>query len=149
MDQIYPKTVFPALNGHRIWILHIWISRYQVSPLTGNFDFLDQICAERVFPVEKEKSEQHHWTLHVRIRLAFKFHLILTLLIFWGKFAQNGIFGRKQEKWANHWILHIRIRLGAMFLGAMAFLGQSRESWPSMAPLGHVQNSQTKMLWHF
>ena len=28
-------------------------------------------------------------------------------------------------------------------------LGQSRESWSSMAQLGHVENSQTKMIWHF
>ena len=31
----------------------------------------------------------------------------------------------------------------------MALLGQSRENWPSMAPLGHVEISQMKMLWHF
>ena len=30
---------------------------------------------------------------------------------------------------------------------AMALLGQVRESWPSMAPLGHVE--LTKTLWHF
>ena len=38
---------------------------------------------------------------------------------------------------------------GAIFLGAIALLGQPRESWPSMAPLGHVENPQTKMMWHF
>ena len=27
----------------------------------------------------------------------------------------------------------------------MALLGQSSESWPSMASLGHVENSQIKM----
>ena len=30
---------------------------------------------------------------------------------------------------------------------AMALLGQVRESWPSMAPLDHVE--LTKTLWHF
>ena len=62
----------------------------------------------------------------------------------------------------HHRILHIRIRLGAIFLGAMALLcqsrdswpstaplGQSRDSWPSTAPLDHVQNFRTKILWHF
>ena len=48
-----------------------------------------------------------------------------------------------------HWILHIPIRLGAIFLGAMALLSQSRKSWRSIAPLDHAENSQTKMLWHF
>ena len=65
---------------------------------------MDQICPKRVFPLENKKSEQHHW------------------------------------------ILHIRIRLGAIFLGAMALLGQSRESWPSMAPLGHVELTKMQKL---
>ena len=30
-------------------------SRYQVSPLADNFDFLDQIVPSRVFPTENEK----------------------------------------------------------------------------------------------
>ena len=49
----------------------------------------------------------------------------------------------------NHGILHIRVRLDAIFLGAMTLLGQSRESWPFMAPVGQVKNSQMKILWHF
>ena len=36
-----------------------------------------------------------------------------------------------------------------IFLGAMALLGQLGESLLPMAPLGQVQNSQTKTLWHF
>ena len=53
-------------------------------------------------------------------------------------------------------IILIFLTKGAIFLGAMAHLGhamalvgQSRESWPSMAPLGYVENPQTKMIWHF
>ena len=65
---------------------------------------MDEICPKSVFPVENEKSEQHHW------------------------------------------ITHIRIRQGAMFLGATALLGQSKEGWPPTAPLDHVENSQTKIL---
>ena len=67
----------------------------------------------------------------------------------------------------RHWILHIRISPGAIFLGAihflanqervdclwhlyahgfnknaMALLGPSRDSWPSMAPLGHVVSTK-------
>ena len=141
MDQICSKSGFPIKNRkseYHHWILNVWISvgtkfqlqliilifwtkfaqkgyfhsetekvRYQISASTDNFDFLDQICPKRVFPLKNKKIEQHHW------------------------------------------ILHHRIRLGAIFLGAMALLGQSRESWPSMALLGHVENSQMKMLWHF
>ena len=63
---------------------------------------------------------------------------------------KKGISTRKQKKSEqHHWILHIGIRLGGKFANenAMALLGQVRESWPSMAPLGHV--GLTKTLWHF
>ena len=129
--------------------------------------------------IESEKSEHCHWILHIRISLWIKFRLKLTILTIWTKFAQKRHSGQKPKKWTaslnsgysnysryqicpkrlfpvknekgeqHHWILHIRIRLGAIILRAMTLLGQSRESWPSMAPLGHVENSQTKMLWHF
>ena len=35
------------------------ISIYEISALTDNFDFLDQICPKRVFPVKNSKSEHH------------------------------------------------------------------------------------------
>ena len=54
---------------------------------------------------------------------------------------KKGIF--ENEKTEQHyWILNIQIGLGAM-----AVVGEARENWPSMAPLGHVH--LTKMLWHF
>ena len=124
-------------------------SRYQISASTDNFDFLEQICP-RVFPIKKRKNEHYHWILHVRISAGTKFQLKLIILIFWTKFAQKGyLYSKTKKSEQYHWILHIRIRLDAIFLGAMALLDRSRESWPSMAPLGHVENSQMKMLWHF
>ena len=33
---------------------------YLLSAQTGKFDFLDQICPRRVFPVKNGKSEHHH-----------------------------------------------------------------------------------------
>ena len=117
MDQICPKKVFPIESGkreHHHWILSIRISlSNQVSPSTDNFNFLDKFCPKTIFPVENEEREQHHWILHIQIRLATKFQLKGIILIFWTN--------------------------GAIFLDAMALLGQSRESWPSMAPLGHVE----------
>ena len=72
------------------------------------------------------------------------------------KFPQKEYFRSKKNRKCehHHWILHIRISLGAIFVGAifvnvMTLLGQSRESWRSIAPVGHERNSQTKMLWHF
>ena len=63
---------------------------------------------------QKQKSEQHHWILHIRIWLATKFQLKVTILIFWTKFAKKGYFWSKTRK-ANsiffHWIFFIGIRL--------------------------------------
>ena len=52
----------------------------------------------RTFRVWNETSEQCHLILHIRIRLAIKFQLKLTILIFWTKFAQKGCFPSKTEK---------------------------------------------------
>ena len=46
-----------------------------------------------------EKTEQHHWIVHIWIRLATEFHFKLRTLTFWTKFAKNGIFGQKLKKW--------------------------------------------------
>ena len=59
---------------------------------------MDKICWKRVFPVEKRKSEHHHWILYVRISPGAKFQLKLTILIIWTKFTQKGYFRLKLEK---------------------------------------------------
>ena len=99
---------------------------------------MDQICPKRVFPVENEKSEQHHWILHIRIRLGAIFLGDMALLSqYWPSMAPLGhvqnsqtikrqltLYGTSKPRWVNK--------------NAMALLGQSKDSWPSMAPLGHV-----------
>ena len=35
-------------------------SKYQISASIGNFDFLDQICPKRVFPVENRLKKPNH-----------------------------------------------------------------------------------------
>ena len=48
-------------SEHRHGILHIRISVCTKLQLeTDSFDFCDQICPKRMFPVENEKSEQYH-----------------------------------------------------------------------------------------
>ena len=42
--------------------------------------------------------ENHHGILHIRISLGTKLQLKLTILLFWGKFAQKGHFWSKTEK---------------------------------------------------
>ena len=136
---------------------------------------MDQICPKRVFPIKNRKSEHHDWILHVRIILRTKFQLKQTILIFRTKFAQKGYFHSKTKKWtassnsaySNYARCHISrcygtsqpikteltihgtTRPSRKFANenAMALLGQVRESWPSVAPLGHVD--LTKTLWHF
>ena len=65
---------------------------------TVNIDNLDQICPSWAFPVKNEKSEQQHWILYIRISLGIKFHLKMTILIFWTKLSQTGYFHPKIKK---------------------------------------------------
>ena len=150
-----PKKGISSLNRnnkHGHWILHIRIrlaTKFQLKLVI--LIFWTKFRQKGYFSSKTRKSEQHHWILHIGIRLATKFHLRLTCLIFSTKICPKSVFPVKNKKKSeqHHWILHIRIRLDVIFLGPMALLGQWRESGPSMAPLGHGQNSETKMLWHF
>ena len=78
---------------------------------------MDQICPKRVLMVENEKSEHYHWALHIRISLSIKFHLELTILIFWAKFAQKekGYFRSKIKKWTASLNSAFRISLAIKF----------------------------------
>ena len=74
---------------HSAYLNH---SKYQISASTDNFDFSDQVCPRKVFPVKNGKSEYHHSILHFRISLGTKCQLKLIILIFWTKFAEKGYF---------------------------------------------------------
>ena len=58
-------------NHH--WALNIWIALGTKFPQTKNSDFLDQICANRVFMFKNEKKEHDHWILHIWISHSTKF----------------------------------------------------------------------------
>ena len=66
--------------------------RYLKSAQTDNFDFLDQICPKKAFPVKNRKREHYHEILNIPISLSTKFQLKLTILSFWIKFTQKGYF---------------------------------------------------------
>ena len=84
--------------------------------LNSNIDNLDQIYRRRAFPFENEKIEQHHWNKHIQLSLGIKFHLKLTILIFWTRLSQTGYFQPKTKKSKHqHWILHIWISLSIKF----------------------------------
>ena len=153
MDHIYPKRVFlikTRKSEHHHWNLHIWISvvtKFQLKMII--LTFWTKFAQKGYFRSKIEKTEHHHWILHVLIRVCTKFQLKLIRSCL-DQNCPKRLFPVESEKnEQHHWILHIRIRLGAIFLGAMALLSQSRESWPSMAPLGYVGSSQMKMLCHF
>ena len=81
--------------------MHIRISldtEFQLK--IDNFDFLDQFCSNRVFPIEnkKRKSEHDHWILHNWTSLGTKIQLKLTFLIFWTKFARKRYLRYETEK---------------------------------------------------
>ena len=85
-------------------------------PLADNVDFLDQIVPNRVFLAKNKKIEYHHWILHIRISLSIKFHLELTISIFWTRFAQKSLFFiTKRKSDYHHWILHVPISQGTKF----------------------------------
>ena len=68
-----PQKVISFLglvNEHLYWILHMHLK------------FWNQICPKRVFSVEREKSERHHWIQLIPINLGTKFQLNLTILIY-------------------------------------------------------------------
>ena len=50
-----------------------------------------------MFLVLNRKSEYQQWFLHIRISLANKFQLKLSILIFWTQFASKGNSSWKQE----------------------------------------------------
>ena len=56
------------------------------------------------------------WKRKIRITLGIKFHLKLTILIFWTKLSQTGYFRPKTKKSEHpYWILHIGISLNIKF----------------------------------
>ena len=56
-----------------------------VSSKKHNLQSLNQICPNRVFPVQ-----YHHRIQHIGFSLEAKFHLKQAIFIFWTKLAQTG-----------------------------------------------------------
>ena len=59
---------------------------------------MDQICTKRAFRIENKKGEHRHWIPHIRISVVIEFHLKLTILTIWTKFAQKGHSRSKTKK---------------------------------------------------
>ena len=131
---------------------------------------MDQIFQKGYFRPKTKKVNIPIEFCIFELVLTTKFRLQLTIFIFWTKFPKKSISGRKQKKWtaslnsaysnyARCYGTSRPIKKALTIYGTdklcgklaiennMALLGQVRESWPSMAPLGHVE--LTKTLWHF
>ena len=62
--------------------------------------FWTKIRKQQYFQSET-KNEHKRWILPIRIHLNIKFHIKLTILIFWTWFAQKAYFPSKTEKWTT------------------------------------------------
>ena len=98
----HPKKVFPFKKQKKLIpplnLAYLNYSRYQISALTDNFDFYDQVCQERVFPVKNRKNEHPQWILLLINTLGTKFQLALSILIIWSKFSLKEYFEMKTEE---------------------------------------------------
>ena len=153
MDQICPKRIFPIKNRkneHRHWILHARLgvgTKFQLK--VRILIFWTKFAQKEYFHSKIKKNNSIIEFCIFELVSVPNFSIKWQFLFLGPNLTKKGISTQNQKSEQHHWILRIRIRLGTIFLGAMALLGQSRESWPSMALLGHVENSQIKMLWHF
>ena len=66
--------------------------------LNWKFWFFGPHLTKKGISNHKQKSEHHHWILHIWISLSTKFQVKLTVLIFWTKFALKSYFWSKTEK---------------------------------------------------
>ena len=90
--------------------------------------------------------------MHIWISISIKFHFKVTILVFFGpNLPQKGI---SKCNGTYRWIKKELTSYGTArprgkFANenAMALLGEVRESWPSITPLGHVELA--KRPWHF
>ena len=118
---------------------------------------MEQISPKRIFPIKNRKSEHHHWILHSRIRLGAIFLGAMAVL---DQTRESGpsmalLATWKIRKWKCYGTSRPSKRELTVYgtsgprgfsKNAMALLGQVRESWPSMAPLGHVELTKMQKL---
>ena len=66
-----------------VWVLNFYFKQFWI--LRPNF-------SKKSISGPNRKSSHHHWILHIRLRLGFKFQLKLTILIFWTNFFPTLVF---------------------------------------------------------
>ena len=84
---------------------------------TDIFDFLEQICLKKIFPVQSKTYEYHHQTQHICISLDTKFTLKHTTLFLDHICPKRVISGSRKKSESKHdqHIPHIRISADITF----------------------------------
>ena len=136
MDQICPQKDFFGRKRKK-WTASV---NSPCSNYTSYNTF--QLKVIILFLFKSEKCGDPHWILHIRIRLATKFHLKVIILIFWTRFAQRRYFMSKTKKSQHyHWILHIWISLGVNFHLKLTILTICTK----FTPKGHFHSKTKKV----
>ena len=73
----------------------VWVPNFS---LNWQFWFFRPNLPKKGVSCLKQKSENHHWILHIPINRGNKFQLKLTILISWTKFGQNEEFQSETNK---------------------------------------------------
>ena len=93
------KSLFLRVNYRQI---------NQVTPKCQMY-FLDKIWRKR------SKAEHHQRILHIRNSVGIKFHLKVTILIFWTKLTQRGYLQSKKQNENHQRTLDTRISICSNF----------------------------------
>ena len=77
---------------------------------------MSQICPKKVFPVEKSKTEHHHWILQIQISLIYQILTLTKNFKFLDQICHKRVLPVKNGKSEHHHcILHIRVTLSTKF----------------------------------
>ena len=84
----------------------VWIPNLS---LNKKFWFFETNLLQKGVSLKNKKSEHHHWSLPICVRLSTIFQLKLAIFIFWTKLAQKRVSTLNRCKEHGYWVLHISI----------------------------------------
>ena len=142
MDQICPKGVFPVESGkseQRDWILHIRIRVATNLALNWQFWFFGPNVPKKGTFGRKQKS--------VSLKFIIKTVSLNSKYSNEARCHISSCYGTSRPI-KRELTIYFTARPRVKFASekTMALLGQTRDSWPSMAPLGHVELTKMQKL---
>ena len=114
---------------------------YILKFILNNFDFSDQICSKRVFPVQSSTNKHYHRIQHIEIRVGTNFHRKQTILKFMTKIALEVYFWPKSEK-VNVTIKFIIFEL--IYNPGQNYWNSTRKSCSSLPPLTKLSSEASR-----